>query len=307
MVDSRNSEDLRDLDHLDAILWGSNPNARKGDIILMYRTFPYCDIAYVFSAVSDPRPTQPGDLADMDYVIELGNKLRLSRPLTLAEIRNSESLREWSFARHQQGAMRRKKDIRQEGAWNSLRALLIACNPSLVGLLTKLEGPQTNLSGSKARSSRQVRTATKRGRLPLRVFISYASPDIKRVRNLYQKLSEELGLDLWFDKESLVPTDEWHPEIVRAIHSSDTIVICLSSRSVRRAGFAQKEIEWALNLFDEQPDGTISILPVKLDKCEVPPRLARWQYAELFSKDGYGHLVSGLRKRMSFLREVHVR
>ena len=36
MVDSRNHEDLRDLDHLNEILWGANPNAAKGDIVLMY-------------------------------------------------------------------------------------------------------------------------------------------------------------------------------------------------------------------------------------------------------------------------------
>jgi hypothetical protein len=35
VVDSRNREDLRDLDHLDGILWGANPNARRGDLVLM--------------------------------------------------------------------------------------------------------------------------------------------------------------------------------------------------------------------------------------------------------------------------------
>lgn len=304
MVDSDNYEDLRDLDHLDAILWGSNPNARQGDVVLMYRTYPYCDIAYVFSATSDPRPTRPDDLADMDYVIELGDKLRLSRPLRLAEIRSSGALSRWSFARHQQGIMRHKKDIRQEGFWESLRSLLVARNPSLARLLTRLEGPRPGSPGSKARPAG---TAAKRRRLPLRVFISYSSPDRVRARNLYRKLREQPGLNLWFDKVSLVPTDEWPDEIVRAIHSSDVIVICLSSRSVRRTGFAQEEIELALNLFDEQPEGTLAILPVKLDKCEVPPRLARWHYAELFSRDGYGQLLQGIRKQEALLWENHTR
>jgi hypothetical protein len=56
MVDSRNSEDLRDLDHLDAILWGANPHTKRGDLVLMYRTAPYSDIPYVFVAGFDPRP-----------------------------------------------------------------------------------------------------------------------------------------------------------------------------------------------------------------------------------------------------------
>jgi hypothetical protein len=36
MADGRNTQDLRDLDHLDAILWGANRHARRGDIVLIY-------------------------------------------------------------------------------------------------------------------------------------------------------------------------------------------------------------------------------------------------------------------------------
>ncbi|MBC7933184.1 MAG: toll/interleukin-1 receptor domain-containing protein [Rubrivivax sp.] len=307
MVDSRNSEDLRDLDHLDAILWGANPNVRDGDIILMYRTAPYSDIAYIFSASSEPRLTRPEDRADPHYVIELSNKFRLSRPLTLKEIRHNNLLSEWSFARYQQGAMRRKKDIKKEGVWNSLRSLLIARNPSLARVLKELENLRDGSSQLDYQFSHKAGKAAKQEQLPLRVFISYATPDLRRVRLLHRKLSEQTGLDLWFDKVSLVPTDEWHPAIVRAIHSSDAIVICLSSRSVNRDGFAQDEINWAINLFDEQPEGTVSILPVKLDQCDAPPRLMRWQYAELFRKNGFERLIAGLRKRMLALEEAHIR
>jgi TIR domain-containing protein len=307
MVDSRNTPDLRDLDHLDEILWGSNPNARQGDIVLMYRTAPYSDIAYVFSATSNPRPTQPCDHADTEHVIKLGNKLRLSTPIILKKIRDSAYLSKWSFARYQQGAMKRTKDIREEGFWGQLRKLLVGLNPSLAESLSRLEGLPASPSRARGELYRPIKSGTRQGLPPLRVFISYASPDIRKVRSLYRRLSGQRGLELWFDKESLVPTDDFHPEIVRAIHSSDTIIICLSSRSVGRRGFAQKEISWALKLFDEQPEGTISVLPAKLDRCDVPPRLARWQYAELFRKGGYDKLVGGLRKRAALLKDVHVR
>ena len=307
MVDSRNSRDLRDLDHLDEILWGANPNARKGDIVLMYRTAPYSDFAYVFSATSDPRPTRPEDHADMDHVIELGNKVRLRRPVGLGEIRNDGELAGWSFARHQQGVMRRRKDIKEEGAWPALRVLLIARNPYLAGLLDRLEGLRRDPDGATNRTEQHLPRAEGRGPLQLRVFMSYASPDLRRVRSLYSRLSREPSLGLWFDKESLFPTDEWYDEIVRAISACDVAVVCLSSRSVGREGFAQVEIGWAVDLADEQPEGAVSILPVKLDRCEVPGRLARWQYAELFRKGGYERLVAGLRKRTAFLTKAGLR
>ena len=127
------------------------------------------------------------------------------------------------------------------------------------------------------------------------------------VDSLLRKLRREPGLDLWFDKESLFPMHDWYDEIVRAISACDIAVICLSSRSVGREGFAQVEIGWAIDLADEQPEGTTFILPVKLGKCDVPDRLARWQYAELFRKGGYERLVAGLRKRSAFLAQAGIR
>lgn len=284
VVDSRNSNDLSDLDHLEDIWWGSNPHTRQGDIVLMYRTAPYSDIAYVFSATSNPRPAEPADGTDMSYVIELGEKTRLSNPITLSELRNNARLSQWSFVRHQQGVMRRTVDITEEGFWQSLRALIVKRNPRI------LEQP-----------------GRARGRRQLRVFISYSSPDIEKVRNLYDRLRKERGLNLWFDRESLTPGDNWKYEITRAIYMSDMIVICLSAGSLRRRGFSQKEIQWALEKADEQPFGTTTIVPVKLEPCNVPPRLAKVaQYAELFNQDaaGYERIVASLRKRSALLEET---
>jgi hypothetical protein len=122
MADGRNESDIRDLDHLDEILWGSNPNAREGDLVLMYRSAPYSDIAYVFSAKSNPRPTRTEDQADSAYVIELANKTRLEKVITLKEIRRDASLSGWTFGRYQQGVMRRKKDLTEEGIWDGSAA-----------------------------------------------------------------------------------------------------------------------------------------------------------------------------------------
>jgi hypothetical protein len=304
-ADSRNRNDLSDLDHLDEILWGSNPNTRKGDVILMYRTAPYSDIAYIFLATSNPRPTERSDRADMKHVIELGEKIRLACPITLKEIRSNARLSTWSFARHQQGVMRRVRDIKQEGFWQKLRALIIKRNPALSDVLDQLEGLKIRSRGVRTRSTRQLSLLKKAGRRQLRVFISYASPDLGRVSRLYRKLRSEPDLDLWFDRESLIPADDWQHEITRAIHMSDMIVICLSARSLVKRGYAQKEIRWALEKADQQPEGTTSIIPVKLEPCAVPERLARVaQYAELFSKGGYARLLAGLRKHSAFLVET---
>jgi hypothetical protein len=142
VVDSHNSEDLRDLDHLDGILWGSNPNTRRGDLVLMYRTAPYSDFPYVFVAASDPRPALRKDHADAGHVIELGEKIRLTKPLTLTKIKSSARLSDWAFAIYQQGIMRRTRDVKEEGVWPSLRLLLTTHNPALKMFLSTFETPQ---------------------------------------------------------------------------------------------------------------------------------------------------------------------
>lgn len=308
VVDSRNSEDLRDLDHLEAILWGSNPNTRRGDLILMYRTAPYSDFPYMFVATSDPRPTLKKDHADASHVIELGEKIRLAKPLTLAKIRSSSRLSNWAFAIYQQGIMRRKRDVKEEGVWPSLRLLLTTHNPAVSGLLSKFDTPRSHPRGglrnassiSAAHGSHSRgpdRRAGQRHAIRLKVFLSYGSEDLRSVRRLHQKLCRESALEPWFDKSGLTPGEEWEVVIKDAISSSDAVVVCLSSRSVHKIGFVQTEIGRALKIADQQPEGTTFIFPAKLEPCEVPKRLSKWQWANLFQKGGYQKLLEGLEKR----------
>ena len=96
--------------------------------------------------------------------------------------------------------MRRVRDIKQEGFWQKLRALIIKRNPALSDVLDQLEGLKIRSRGVRTRSTRQLSLLKKAGRRQLRVFISYASPDLGRVSRLYRKLRSEPDLDLWFDR-----------------------------------------------------------------------------------------------------------
>ena len=46
---------------------------------------------------------------------------------------------------------------------------------------------------------------------------------------------------------------------------------------------------------DEQPDGVAYLIPVRLEECEVPERLKRWQWVDLFRDGGYERLLQGLK------------
>jgi hypothetical protein len=130
----------------------------------------------------------------------------------------------------------------------------------------------------------------------LRVFLCHATFDKPIVRSLYHRLRAD-GIQPWFDEEDLLPGQEWRDEIPKAVRACDVVIVCLSRRSVTKVGYVQKEIKYALDVADEQPEGAIFIIPVKLEECEVPRRLSHWQWASLFVAGGYEHLLRALRAR----------
>lgn len=137
----------------------------------------------------------------------------------------------------------------------------------------------------------------------LRVFLCHASNDKPSVRALYQWLHAD-NFDPWFDEESLLPGHEWEYEIEKAVRRSDVIVVCLSQRSINKRGYVQKEIKLALDEADKQPEGTIFIIPVKLEECDVPQRLSHLQWVNLFEERGYQRLMRALEVALESLQKV---
>jgi TIR domain len=131
---------------------------------------------------------------------------------------------------------------------------------------------------------------------PLRVFLCHASGDKPAVRDLYHKLQQD-GFNPWLDEEDLLFGQEWEIDIPKAVRTSDFVLVCLSPRSINKQGYLQKEIRFALDVAEEKPPGTVFLIPVKLEECEVPERLRRWQWGNLFEKKGYPKLLRTLRAR----------
>ena len=130
----------------------------------------------------------------------------------------------------------------------------------------------------------------------LQVFLCHASEDKEVVRELYFRLSHD-GFDPWLDEEKLLAGQDWNLEIKKAERKSDIIVVCLSPRSVIKRGFVQKEIKEALDIADEQPEGSIFLIPLRLEECEVPNSLSRYHRIDWLNGDGYEGLIAALRTK----------
>jgi WD40 repeat protein len=140
---------------------------------------------------------------------------------------------------------------------------------------------------------------------PLRVFLCHSSGDKASVRALYQRLRED-GIEPWFDEEDILPGQDWEHEITKAVRTVDVVIVCLSRESVSKTGYVQKEIRFALDKADEQPQGIIFIIPLKLEQCDVPDRLRRWHWVNYFEAHGYERLLRALRNRATKLDEAAV-
>jgi hypothetical protein len=141
---------------------------------------------------------------------------------------------------------------------------------------------------------------------PLRVFLCHSSGDKPTVRELYQKLSSEGWMDVWLDEEKLLPGQDWNLEIEKALHVSDAILVVLSNGSVSKEGYVQKELRFALNIALEKPEGTIFILPLRLEACEFPSRLRSIQGIDYFPPErreaSYAKLLKSLKLRANDLQ-----
>jgi outer membrane protein assembly factor BamD (BamD/ComL family) len=130
----------------------------------------------------------------------------------------------------------------------------------------------------------------------LKVFLCHASGDKPPVRDLYKRLTAE-GVDAWLDQERLLPGQDWRMEIPRAVSEADVVVICLSKKSITKEGYVQKEIKFALDIAEEKPEGTIFLIPARLEDCVVPDRLNRWQWVDLYEENGFIKLLRSLKLR----------
>jgi hypothetical protein len=130
-----------------------------------------------------------------------------------------------------------------------------------------------------------------------RVFIGYASEDLVRVRRLAREL-RAAGMRPWLDREQLLPGQNWPRAIERAIESADFAIQCFSPNSNSRRSYFHNELRLVLDTASRVPLEEVFFLPVRLDECHVPARVAnQFQYVDLYPdwKRGIAALIDVIR------------
>ncbi len=126
-----------------------------------------------------------------------------------------------------------------------------------------------------------------------RIFLCHASEDKPQVREVHDRL-RALGFETWLDKDKLLPGQDWHYEIEKALEAADFVIVFLSSRSVGKRGYVQREFRRVLEHSEEMPLGQIHTIPVKLDDCEAPREFRRYEWANLHEEGEFDRIVEAL-------------
>jgi TIR domain len=115
-----------------------------------------------------------------------------------------------------------------------------------------------------------------------RAFIAYVEEDLSLAKKLY-RVFEENGFRPWLDKKKLMPGQNWPRAIETAIQTSDFFVACFSRRAMSKRGSFHSELRYALFCAAKVPLDEIFLIPLRLDDCVVPRRIAKQtQYLDLF-------------------------
>lgn len=125
------------------------------------------------------------------------------------------------------------------------------------------------------------------------VFISYAREDEKIARDLFDFLKRN-GFSPWLDKENLLPGQNWELAIENAVTNSHAQVFLCSPRSVGKRGVFQREIKFALKSAQDLLDDDIAIIPYRIESCEMPASLSKYQWVEHEENNANRNLLRSL-------------
>jgi CheY-like chemotaxis protein len=130
----------------------------------------------------------------------------------------------------------------------------------------------------------------------LKVFISYAREDAEIAKEIWDLLNH-YGVVPWLDKENILPGKDWEMEIKKAINSADVVLTCLSNNSVSKKGFVQKELRFALDVLGLEPEGSVFVIPIRLDDCSIPDSIKMLHCLDYCASNRTERLLSSLSEK----------
>jgi hypothetical protein len=131
-------------------------------------------------------------------------------------------------------------------------------------------------------------------------MISYPSERGAEAREVVVYL-KELGIKVWFDKDSLVAGDDWSREIESALSKSEIVVVISSKETVSKSGVVQRELNRILELLRDRPIGSNFLINLRVEDVILPPEISKFQWIDMFAHDWKASLLRAVYKKFQQL------
>jgi hypothetical protein len=137
----------------------------------------------------------------------------------------------------------------------------------------------------------------------MKSFLSYPSEQRSVARALYDFLCS-MGIQPWFDQESLVAGQDWDRERKIAQRAADLTFLVLSPETVSRQGVIQREVKDMLERLADTPLGHTFLVSLRTQEMNVSPELAIYQYIDFFRSDWQARLARAVSLKCEQLQET---
>ena len=126
------------------------------------------------------------------------------------------------------------------------------------------------------------------------VLLSFARPDAARARRVQDQLKLQ-GIECGLDCDDLPTGADRAIEIKRAVRAAQVVLVCLTRQSMTRTGILQKDVRLALDAWKAAAPGQLTLIPVKLEECELNKQLAQFSWINLWEERGWQRLIKQIR------------
>ena len=108
------------------------------------------------------------------------------------------------------------------------------------------------------------------------IFVSYPRKNAEFALQLARELKSE-GFQVWFDQLDIQAGSRWDDEVQKALGECEIFMVILTPEAIESQN-VKDEIGYAI-------DSGKRILPLLLEKCDIPFRLRRFQYVDFTEMD----------------------
>lgn len=104
------------------------------------------------------------------------------------------------------------------------------------------------------------------------IFVSYCREDETKVIRLCSELKKH-GSNIWLDRDSIAPGENWKDAIRNAISSGSYFLACFSKAyEEKNKSYMNEELVLAIEELRQRSRKAAWFIPVLLDECSVPDR-----------------------------------